>query len=478
MIGCSPGTLHTYKKPSAGRYIPTVLLQHSSTARTNIFVRVPGHQCPYLPGFFFPKFAISSPHLDSSDSNVGGHISRPDCQLSTRRCTSPAPPFCYPARPPPGLLAAAPKPQPIIDKGTTFTCFDLKDSGFTNGWCATLLQNPGLKNYYFIRAANKVGAAEHFNYNCDNLKMEGNKCCKKDWVPRVSDRMEYYTHTSGKTWLPKAVPDDKQSSGHQQLTKPSPLTTQSCIRHTPFPAPQEPWIFWFWQRFTGCKRDASREPAGDLSVFQSVERRLPDGMRLESGHPKSSNACLDEDGDRARPPSCPTHDAGGGNATVAEGRGPRLALEKEHTTDCSPRAFPADVVLAVFLQGRDQLGAPGQRSTVRCVSPAPPRLRGPPLVAGPQLQPGIDKGTPFACFELEDSGRTAAAEPRAGPDRAHMSYAAKPQPLPPAAETACHGRTERDMAATPAGRRGRHGVCVSGPDVVGVCRARSPAARR
>ncbi|WAR53726.1 hypothetical protein PtB15_3B235 [Puccinia triticina] len=227
MIGCSPGTLHTYKKPSAGRYIPTVLLQHSSTARTNIFTL----PIATLEGIFRDPIASSAP--------------------------ADAPPprrlFAILRGPPPGcLLAAAPKPQPIIDKGTTFTCFDLKDSGFTNGWCATLLQNPGLKNYYFIRAANKVGAAEHFNYNCDNLKMEGNKCCKKDWVPRVSDRMEYYTHTSGKTWLPKAVPDDKQSSGHQQLTKPSPLTTQSCIRHTPFPAPQEPWIFWFWQRFTGC----------------------------------------------------------------------------------------------------------------------------------------------------------------------------------------------------------------------------------
>ncbi|OAV92160.1 hypothetical protein PTTG_27731 [Puccinia triticina 1-1 BBBD Race 1] len=88
-----------------------------------------------------------------------------------------------------GVLAG---PKPVIDKGTTFTCFDAKNPGFKMGWCAnkviTLSEIPGMKQKYFkpVIQANKVGAAEHFNYNCEGKDTNINFCCKNNWKPNPS----------------------------------------------------------------------------------------------------------------------------------------------------------------------------------------------------------------------------------------------------------------------------------------------------
>ncbi|OAV92169.1 hypothetical protein PTTG_27734 [Puccinia triticina 1-1 BBBD Race 1] len=88
-----------------------------------------------------------------------------------------------------GVLAAAPKPQPVIDKGTAFTCFDLP--GFPAGWCASKIGTPNgfnkKVNFYTIVGANQVGAKNHLNYNCEGLNQDGNKCCKSGFIPKFEN---------------------------------------------------------------------------------------------------------------------------------------------------------------------------------------------------------------------------------------------------------------------------------------------------
>ncbi|KAA1075947.1 hypothetical protein PGT21_030640 [Puccinia graminis f. sp. tritici] len=90
------------------------------------------------------------------------------------------------------LTASSPGPTtPIIDPGTTFTCFDAK-KGFNIGWCATLHDvgegNDISKIYsYSVTKANQVGAKAHYNYNCNGKNDQSKKCCRADWKQKKDE---------------------------------------------------------------------------------------------------------------------------------------------------------------------------------------------------------------------------------------------------------------------------------------------------